>query len=352
MPRGLKRFQTAHFELSDWLGTRRVLTDYAGNVQESCDSLPYGNGETCTPAPTEHLFTGKERDPETGGTNGNDYFGARYYANSAGRWLTPDPGWFKAVDLSNPQSWNLNSYVLNNPLRFIDPTGMDCTITSPVNGASTGSYADPSAADEAACEKEGGVWGTPGLGSAGPLTLGKDGNYYRTVFSKPYNPGCSGSYQCEQGYNSMMQFSLPYQPQLQLAPNNGTNLGKILKCASKTANQFSIAGIMGITESHSVGATIGTAFLGNTFSGIVDTGTHILTGHFGAAYGDVALGGYAQGLALGPNAPVAAQGVVGVVTNAGVDAALGEGMAGPVGWAKLGIDAATFLGSALYCASN
>lgn len=109
---------------------------------------------------------------------------------------------------------------------------------------------------------------------------------------------------------------------------------------------------MGITESHSVGATIGTAFLSNTFSGIVDTGTHVLTGHFGAAYGDVALGGYAQGLALGPNAPVAAQGVVGVVTNAGVDAALGEGMAGPVGWAKLGIDAATFLGSALYCASN
>ena len=220
MPRGLKRFQTAHFELSDWLGTRRVLTDYAGNVQESCDSLPYGNGETCTPAPTEHLFTGKERDPETGGTNGNDYFGARYYANSAGRWLTPDPGWFKAVDLSNPQSWNLNSYVLNNPLRFIDPTGMDCTVTSPAGDTQNVSYGDPGAADEAACEKEGGVWGTPGLGSAGPLTLGKDGIYHRTVFSKPYNPGCSGSYQCEQGYNSMMQVSLPYQPQLQLAPNN------------------------------------------------------------------------------------------------------------------------------------
>lgn len=144
-----------------------------------------------------------------------------------------------------------------------------------------------------------------------------------------------------------------------IAPNSGTNLGKILQCASKTANQFSIAGILGITESSpsdawyaKAGKTIGTAFLGNTFSGIVDTGTHIATGHFGAAYGDFALGGYAQGLALGPNAPAAAVGVVGVATNAGVDAALGEGMAGPVGWAKLGIDAATFLGSALYCASN
>ena len=109
---------------------------------------------------------------------------------------------------------------------------------------------------------------------------------------------------------------------------------------------------MGITESNSVGATIGTAFLGNTFSGITDTVTHVATGHFGAAYGDFALGGYAQGLALGPNAPAAAGGIVGAVTNAGVDAALGEGMAGPVGWAKLGIDAAVFLGSAVACASN
>lgn len=96
---------------------------------------------------------------------------------------------------------------------------------------------------------------------------------------------------------------------------------------------------------------IGTAFLGNTFSGISDTVTHVATGNFGAAYGDVALGGYAQGLALGPNAPAAALGVVGVTTNAGVDA-LSEGMAGPVGWAKLGIDGAVYLSSLAYCRSH
>jgi RHS repeat-associated protein len=63
--------------------------------------------------PTEHLFTGKERDSESG----NDYFGARYYASSMGRFMSPDPGWFMEADPTNPQTWNLYSYALNNPLK-------------------------------------------------------------------------------------------------------------------------------------------------------------------------------------------------------------------------------------------
>jgi len=35
---------------------------------------------------TEHHFTGKERDVETG----LDYFGARYFSSAAGRWVSPD----------------------------------------------------------------------------------------------------------------------------------------------------------------------------------------------------------------------------------------------------------------------
>lgn len=119
-----------------------------------------------------------------------------------------------------------------------------------------------------------------------------------------------------------------------------------MECASKTATQFSIAGITGITESHSVGATIGTAFPGNTFSGISDTVTHVATGHFSRAYDDIALGGAAQGLPFGSS--VSAKRIVGAVTDAGVDAALGEGIASPVGWTKLGIDGAGYLGSVAY----
>ncbi len=81
-----------HFYLDDSLGTRRVQTDYAGVVERTCQSLPYGDGETCAPTPTEHIFTGKERDTESK----NDYFGARYYASSMGRFSSPAPlgrGW-------------------------------------------------------------------------------------------------------------------------------------------------------------------------------------------------------------------------------------------------------------------
>ncbi len=139
-----------HFYLNDWLGTRRVQTDYAGVVQQTCTNMPYGNGLTCgnsLESPTENHFTGKQRDSETG----NDYFGARYYSSDAGRFLTPDPlpwiAWqngsrtqqraFEA-HLANPQDLNMYSYVLDNPLSKTDPTGMNacgtkndssCTVT-------------------------------------------------------------------------------------------------------------------------------------------------------------------------------------------------------------------------------
>jgi RHS repeat-associated protein len=84
-------------------------------------------------------ITGKERDAETG----LDYFNARYYESSMGRFLSPDwstrrtPGSTLPLDpaddkwpvpyarLENPQSLNLYSYVLNNPLGRADADGHD-----------------------------------------------------------------------------------------------------------------------------------------------------------------------------------------------------------------------------------
>jgi RHS repeat-associated protein len=71
----------------------------------------------------ESCFTGKERDAESG----NDYFGARYYASSMGRFMSPD--WSAKEDpvpyakLDDPQSLNLYSYVQNNPLKDVDADG-------------------------------------------------------------------------------------------------------------------------------------------------------------------------------------------------------------------------------------
>jgi len=54
-----------HFYFNDWLGSRRVQTNALGQLEQSCRSLPYGNGETCTLTalataddPTEQHFTG------------------------------------------------------------------------------------------------------------------------------------------------------------------------------------------------------------------------------------------------------------------------------------------------------
>jgi RHS repeat-associated protein len=115
-----------HFYLDDPLGTRRSQTDGDGKWEQYCASLPFGDGLTCTGStttPTEHHFTGKERDSESG----NDYFEARYYSSAMGRFLSPD--WSAKAEpvpyakLDNPQSLNLYTYALNNPLRNIDKDG-------------------------------------------------------------------------------------------------------------------------------------------------------------------------------------------------------------------------------------
>lgn len=73
-------------------------------------------------------FTQKERDVEIG----LDYFAARYFVSSAGRFTSPDP-FNPVVDseedddfnnyLGQPQNWNRYVFVWNSPLKFVDPTG-------------------------------------------------------------------------------------------------------------------------------------------------------------------------------------------------------------------------------------
>ena len=67
----------------------------------------------------------KERDTESG----NDYFGARYYASSMARFISPDssegPDPVPFGDLGDPQSLNLYTYLTNNPLSNVDDDGHD-----------------------------------------------------------------------------------------------------------------------------------------------------------------------------------------------------------------------------------
>jgi RHS repeat-associated protein len=72
----------------------------------------------------ESRYTGKERDTESG----NDYFGARYYASTMGRWTSPDPTQLWYADPTNPQSLNLYGYGWNNPHKYIDKDGNEVVL--------------------------------------------------------------------------------------------------------------------------------------------------------------------------------------------------------------------------------
>ena len=124
---------STYFALNDWLGTRRAEVGAEGCVS-TFTSMPYGNdllpstlsGYSPCPDATEHHFTGKERDTESG----NDYFEARYYSSAMGRFMSPD--WSAKEEpvpyaqLDDPQSLNLYAYVRNNPLTRVDADGHCC----------------------------------------------------------------------------------------------------------------------------------------------------------------------------------------------------------------------------------
>ena len=121
-----------HWLVTDQVGTPRMIVDQAGTLAsvKRHDYLPFGEelfapvgGRTAAQGyasgdGVRQQFTSKDRDTETG----LDYFGARYYSNQQGRFISVDPSLISAHP-SNPQTWNRYSYTYNNPLALIDHNG-------------------------------------------------------------------------------------------------------------------------------------------------------------------------------------------------------------------------------------
>lgn len=110
----------------DNLGSPRVVTDKDGKVVSRHDYAPFGDelsgsGRTgdYKQDSVRQQFTGQERDRESG----LDFFDARYYSSVQGRFMSIDP-LAASGNATNPQTWNRYAYVLNNPIKFVDPTGM------------------------------------------------------------------------------------------------------------------------------------------------------------------------------------------------------------------------------------
>jgi RHS repeat-associated protein len=135
--------------VSDHLGTPRMVVDQTGSLTgvKRHDYLPFGEeiqagvgGRTQSqgysqPDGVRQKFTSAERDDETG----LDFMQARYYGSTMGRFTSVDPYDINmerqyAEDdaeanrllrqyIGNPQHWNHYGYALNNPLRYVDPSG-------------------------------------------------------------------------------------------------------------------------------------------------------------------------------------------------------------------------------------
>jgi RHS repeat-associated protein len=114
-----------YYPLYDHLGSTSLLTDESGEqAGGTIRYYPYGRYRV---APT----TGDITDRGFTGHKHNNYIKlvdmkARWYDQAIGRFISPDT---IVPDPANPQSFNRFSYVNNNPIRFVDPSGR-CLIES------------------------------------------------------------------------------------------------------------------------------------------------------------------------------------------------------------------------------
>jgi RHS repeat-associated protein len=100
--------------LPDAIGSVLALSDNSGTVQTEYTYDPFGNSTFSGASDTNPFeFTGREND-----TTGLKYYRARYYNPQLQRFISEDPLGFGGGDA------NLYSYVFNDPIRRIDPSGL------------------------------------------------------------------------------------------------------------------------------------------------------------------------------------------------------------------------------------
>lgn len=106
---------------SNHLGSISLVTDGTGEPIARLRYEPFG----AVAAPsrgyraTNHTFTGRVLDESTGLVD----LGARLYMPELGRFLSPDDRLSQGP--YDPRSFNRYAYAVNNPIKYVDPTGHD-----------------------------------------------------------------------------------------------------------------------------------------------------------------------------------------------------------------------------------
>jgi RHS repeat-associated protein len=112
LPTGLLAWQ-----FNDTQGSAQIAVANGTADVDRTYYAPYGEIRSLLAQPkTDHGWLGKIRDK----TTGLNALGARYYDAELGRFISTDP----ANDQSSAQTANAYSYGANNPITYLDPTGL------------------------------------------------------------------------------------------------------------------------------------------------------------------------------------------------------------------------------------
>ena len=194
-----------YYRHPDWLGSSRFSSTPSRTMYNDLAYAPFGEQYAAagTTGITNVSFAGNNQDTTT-----NLYDAANREYEILGRWPSPDPAGSAAANPANPQSWNRYAYVLNNPLIFTDPTGLDTypcpTQSDPYRVCTTVTVTgDGGGGDGGGWDGwTGGSGGGSGGGSSGPpCTLGNvlspvfghgEAAVLSPVYGRSYAAGCGG----------------------------------------------------------------------------------------------------------------------------------------------------------------
>ncbi len=110
------------YVISDQVKSTSVFVNQDGTVNSRNYYYPYGGnrGGGAFSDLTTKRYTGQYHEQGLPGGEGLSYYNARWYDSALGRFIQPDT---IVPELGNPQALNRYAYALNNPLKYIDPTG-------------------------------------------------------------------------------------------------------------------------------------------------------------------------------------------------------------------------------------
>jgi RHS repeat-associated protein len=110
-----------YFYHGNHLSSTQVITDVHANISQAVLYTPWGSvikeykADWMLDTIPRYLFNAKEKDEESG----LYYYEARYYSDENIMFTARDP------HFESYPTWSPYAYCYNNPVRYIDPTGMD-----------------------------------------------------------------------------------------------------------------------------------------------------------------------------------------------------------------------------------